>query len=177
MHFDPQRTALVLIDLHEGVQKLSTAPHSAADVLKRSARLAGAFRKAGGLVVLVRVAFSPNGRRTFAYPLVRQPEDLVISKRQWNALQGTKLEPHLRRRGIDTIVLAGIATNLAVESTARAAHERDFSVVMVEDAMTSLSVETHAFSVRTVLPRLGQVQSTEVILDGLSAQDTAEDAW
>lgn len=45
--------------------------------------------------------------------------DIEIIKRQWGAFYGTDLELQLRRRGIDTIVLCGISTNIGVESTAR----------------------------------------------------------
>ncbi|EHX0901074.1 isochorismatase family protein [Escherichia coli] len=44
---------------------------------------------------------------------------MEIIKRQWGAFYGTDLELQLRRRGIDTIVLCGISTNIGVESTAR----------------------------------------------------------
>ncbi len=42
-----------------------------------------------------------------------------MTKRQWGAFYGTDLELQLRRRGIDTIILCGISTNIGVESTAR----------------------------------------------------------
>ncbi|STT47893.1 nicotinamidase/isochorismatase family protein [Klebsiella pneumoniae] len=46
-----------------------------------------------------------------------------MTKRQWGAFYGTDLELQLRRRGIDTIILCGISTNIGVESTARNAWE------------------------------------------------------
>ncbi|MBV9831189.1 MAG: isochorismatase family protein, partial [Marmoricola sp.] len=57
---DP-RSALVVIDLQAGVLGMETRPHSAAEVLERSQRLARAFRERGLLVVLVRVSFAPDG--------------------------------------------------------------------------------------------------------------------
>ncbi len=56
LQLDPARTALVLIDLQAGVLAMDVAPHTAADVVARSAHLADAFRAAGSPVVLVRVA-------------------------------------------------------------------------------------------------------------------------
>ena len=55
------------------------------------------------------------------------PTDVVIGKKQWGAFYGTDLELQLRRRGMDTIVLCGIATDFGVESTARFAYELRFS--------------------------------------------------
>ena len=65
--------------------------------------------------------------------------DIVIAKKQWGAFYGTDLELQLRRRGMDTIVLCGIATDYGVESTARFAYEFGFQQVFAEDAMSSMS--------------------------------------
>src|SRR5580704_9584410 len=59
-----------------------------------------------------------------------QPGDILITKRQWGAFHGTELDLQLRRRGIQAIVLAGIATNIGVESTARQAWELGFSLII-----------------------------------------------
>jgi nicotinamidase-related amidase len=91
--------------------------------------------------------------------------DIVITKRQWGAFTGTELDLQLRRRGIGTIVLGGISTNIGVESTARAAFELGYGQIFVEDAMTSMSEEAHLFSVRNILPRIGQVRSTQEVLE------------
>jgi Isochorismatase family len=73
----------------------------------------------------------------------------------------------LRRRGIDTILLAGISTNVGVESTARDAYERGYEQVFVEDAMAARSPDEHANTVRTVFPRIGRVLSTAEVLAAL----------
>ena len=80
------------------------------------------------------------------------------------AFYGTHLDLQLRRRGIQTIVLGGIATNFGVASTARSAWEHGYAIVFAEDAMTSLSSEMHDFSVKEILPRIGIVSSTATIL-------------
>lgn len=183
-------TALVLIDLQHGVVNLSLAPRSGAEVVSNSARLANRFREAGAMVVLVRAAFSPDGADALkpvtdapaAHAAARPanwatlvPEigsaeaDLVITKRQWGAFYGTELDLQLRRRGISTIVLGGIATNMGVESTARAAFEHGYQQVFVEDAMTNLFAEGHTFAVQHIFPRIGRVRSTEQVLQAFSA--------
>jgi nicotinamidase-related amidase len=63
----------------------------------------------------------------------------------------------LRRRGITTIAIGGVATNMGVESTARQAHEHGYEVVFVEDITASLSPEMHAFSVETIMPMISRV--------------------
>ncbi len=99
--------------------------------------------------------------------LDRQPGDVVILKRQWGAFYGTDLDLQLRRRGLTTIVLCGIATEFGVESTARDAYELGYELIFAEDAMTGLNAESHANSVERIFPRIGRVRSTEEIVAAL----------
>jgi len=183
----PAQTALVVIDLQAGILARQSAPHSARDVLARCAELCERFRRAGGPVVLVRVSFAssfadalsqstdagpmgaapPAGWDVLAPELARDERDIIITKHQWGAFYGTELDLQLRRRGISTIVLAGIATNFGVESTARDAYERGYALVFAEDAMTGLEAHAHEFAVRMIFPRLGRVRSTRDVLAAL----------
>ncbi|AIE85278.1 hydrolase [Fimbriimonas ginsengisoli] len=183
---DPKATALVLIDLQQGIVATATEPHPAALVVENAARLARRFREIGSPVVIVHVGFRDDGDRL--NPPVDQPApggptpenwaeivpelgpeatDLVIMKRQWGAFYGTDLDLQLRRRGIRTIVLGGIATNFGVESTARNAYEHGYSLILVEDATSSRSADAHRFTFENIFPRIGRVRSTEQVLDML----------
>jgi len=183
--FDPAKTALVLIDLQNRIVAMPTAPHASADVVARAVTLADACRRAGVPVVLVNVDFRADGADRLKRPadaalggpaapqpdgarLVKElgshPSDILVTKHQWGAFYGTDLDLQLRRRGIDTIVLGGIATNFGVESTGRDAWERNYHVVFVEDAMSSVAAEAHQFAVQFIFPRLGQVRSTAQVL-------------
>jgi nicotinamidase-related amidase len=184
---DPRSTALVLIDLQRGITSGNLLPNTAADVVARSAELAAAFRKHGALVVLVHVDPGPNGelfprpeadnpRPPFNVPpdwselvpeLNRQPSDVVVTKHQPNAFYCTDLDVHLRRRNIRTIVLGGIATNLGVESTARAAFERGYEQVFISDAMTARAEVLHTHTVTHILPTIGRVRTTSEIIAAL----------
>jgi len=184
---DAKQTALVLIDLQKGILGRQTAPYSPQDVLARSVRLAERFRAAGSVVVLVHLSFSPDGGDRLTPPtdeppppaaahpgweeispdLGRDPKDIIITKRQWGAFYGTQLDLQLRRRGIRTIVIGGIATNFGVESTARDAFELGYAPVFVEDAMAGLSAEAHSFAIKTIFPRIGRVRSTEQVMVAL----------
>ena len=181
MQLNAKNTALVLIDLQKGVMAMPVLPHAAAAVYERSMLLAQRFRNAGALVVRVRVSFSsdfadashppvdqptnysalPPGWDQF--PDVPPPSDLLIIKRQWGAFYGTELDLQLRRRAIRSIVLGGIATNIGVESTARSAVEHGYELVIPEDLCSCVSVETHAFSFKHILPRLARITSSEAI--------------
>jgi hypothetical protein len=91
----------------------------------------------------------------------KQESDIEVTKRQWGAFYGTDLELQLRRRGIDTIILCGISTNIGVESTARNAWELGFNLVIVEDACSAASAEQHQGSMTHIFPRIARVRSTE----------------
>ncbi|GAN67540.1 hydrolase [Acetobacter orleanensis] len=178
------RTALVLIDLQKGIIGRPLAPFTGDTVVERSKKLASRFRAVGGLVILVNVAFAPDFAdavqteidRPIAPPPggfsqdwtelvdgLAEPTDLLITKRQWGAFYGTDLDLQLRRRGIDTIVLGGIATNMGVESTARAAHEHGYGVVIAEDLTSTFSDDMQRFACDHIFPMLGRVTTSDLI--------------
>lgn len=183
---DP-RTALVVIDLQEGIVALDTV-RPAGEVVARSAELAAAFRERGLPVVLVNVAGIAPGRTdagpagAVSFPegwtdlveeLDRQPGDVTVTKRQWGAFTGTSLDQDLRRRGVTQIVLTGISTSIGVESTARFAHELGYHVTVVTDAVTDTDAAAHERSVGTIFPRLGETGSTAELLAMLPVGSTA----
>jgi nicotinamidase-related amidase len=113
-------------------------------------------------------AVSQPGWDVLAPELGHDERDIHITKHQWGAFYGTELDLQLRRRGIHTIVLGGIATNFGVESTARDAYERGYALVFVEDAMTGLTAEAHAFACTTIFPRLGRLRATADVLNAIT---------
>ena len=177
-------TALILIDRQKGIVARQFAPYSFEAVLAKGKELARRFRVAKAPVVLVNVAFTPDLSDALKAPVERpmqappggfpedwseladglaEASDLKVTKRQWGAFYGTDLELQLRRRGVTTVVIGGIATNMGVESTARAAHEHGYAVVLAEDAATSLSAKMHAFAFEHVFPHLGRVTKADEI--------------
>ncbi|UXU91307.1 isochorismatase family protein [Burkholderia sp. S-53] len=170
-------TALVVIDLQKGITALPTA-HPVAPVLTHARALLDAFRSRGLPVVLVNVAGGAPGRtqqqvRLDALPadwtelvpeLNRQPGDHVVTKKTWGAFTGTDLDAHLKAVGVTQIVLAGIATSIGVESTARYAFELGYNVTLAVDAMTDLNADAHVNSVERIFPRLGETGTTQDIV-------------
>ena len=138
---DAARTALIVIDPQNWTMGMPISPHPADQVVANVVSLAKAVRSAGGVVCLTRAAFSPGYADMLRVPvdialpvpeggispqaLAFRPEvealqaDIVLTQRQWSAFYGTELDLQLRRRGIGTIVIAGVMTNFGVESTAR----------------------------------------------------------
>ncbi|SRR6266852_4302516 len=184
---DPNRTALVVIDLTKGVLSLPSVPHTVQEVLANTVRLADTFRSTGSFVVLVNVnsvdgkdmlhpitdagfplpAERPKDWAKLAPELGPQPFDHLITKHQWGAFFGTDLDLQLRRRKIETIVLCGIATGFGVETTAREAYQHGYQQVFAEDAMNALSQEEHRYVCAHIFPRIGRLRSTDEIVAAL----------
>lgn len=183
----PGSTALVLIDLQQGIVASPTAPYPAGDVVANAAKLARAFRDKGAPVVYVRVDFAnflalpvdapmrsagapppPASASELAADAGFEAGDLVVTKRHWGAFAGTELEQLLKSRGVDTIVLGGIATNFGVESTARQGTGLGFAFVVVEDACTSRDAGAHRFAFEHIFPRLARVRRTDEVLAALA---------
>ena len=186
LQLNPKKTALVLIDLQNAIVGMNPVPHTAAQVVENSKKLADAFRGQGAPVVYVRVDLND-----FMNPPVDQPHnlgdkplpaaaseitpsagfqhgDILVTKRHWGAFAGTDLEQQLKSRGIDTVVLTGISTNVGVESTARQGTGLGFSFVLVEDACSSQNAEHHRFALENIFPRVTRVRTTDEVLAALA---------
>lgn len=174
---DP-RTALVVVDLQEGVMGLTGSPFSTTEVLERSVLLADAFRAHDLPVVLVRVTGGAPGRTDRSggprrewpegfdvlRPELTEGPHLVVTKRTWGAFTGTDLHQRLQELGVTQVVLTGVATSAGVESTARGAHEHGYHVSLVVDAMTDTDASVHENSTTKVFPKIGETGTTAQLL-------------
>jgi nicotinamidase-related amidase len=119
--------------------------------------LSYAFAKAGKSVVYVRHVHRADGRdagRMFDFGGVEEavsfvedqaesayvpqlqiaPGALHMTKHRYSCFEGTELDAILRTLGADTVLICGYMTNFCCDSTARAAHDRDYFVDFVADA-------------------------------------------
>ncbi|HEX4117874.1 MAG TPA: cysteine hydrolase [Rhizomicrobium sp.] len=70
-------------------------------------------------------------------------DEAVFSKNRYNAFAGTALDAHLKAIKRDTLVVAGLTTECCVDSTARDAFERDYHVVIANDAVAAYEPDLH----------------------------------
>jgi len=155
---DPARTALLAMDLQNAFLLPASplaAPHGLA-ILPAFNRLIGAARRAGVAVIFTATVHEPveppnrmddlfPARRTARglergttaqqiHPGVdRCEEDLVVEKPRYSAFWRTDLDATLRQRGVDTLVIGGVWSNVCVEATARDAFFREYKVVYLAD--------------------------------------------
>jgi len=94
------------------------------------------------------------------------PGEPVIGKWIVSAFSRSKLDETLRQKGITDLILTGVATNMVVESTARDATERGYSLITVEDAVTTFSEEAHQAAI-AMLRMFGDVASASEVAAAL----------
>jgi nicotinamidase-related amidase len=175
---DISRSALLLMDFQVGILR---GREGAAEVLAAAASALKTARGAQLPVVHVRVAFGeqdyasvPETNKAFAamrearrltdgtpdaeiHPdLAPEPGDVVVTKTRVGAFSTTSLATHLRGRGIDTLVLAGVATSGVVLSTVRDAADRDYRLFVLRDCCLD-TPEVHSLLVSHVFPRQAEV--------------------
>jgi ureidoacrylate peracid hydrolase len=194
----PDRMALLSIDLQNCFVE-GSAPRGL-EVLGRVNRLAVACRSAGIPVFHVRHALAladdfgvlgemfpgveemldRDSVTAALHPaLVIDERDVLLEKPHFGAFYGTNLDQQLRARGIDTVVVAGIETNVCCETTAREAMVRDFRVLFMSDGTTTggvpgLSVEeVQTASLATVGMFFAQVLTVDEMIDRIDVTSTA----
>ena len=143
-------------------------------------------RTKGVPVIFVRVGFSPDyrewpessllfgaakkfgalqlgARATEIHESLNKTDaDFLVTKHRVSAFYATSLEAILRTLKVDTILLGGVATDIAVQSAAREAHDRDYRVVVVEDLCGAGSEEDHVQALRLLAKVATVAKSAEV---------------
>jgi nicotinamidase-related amidase len=162
-----------------------------AGVIGVQARLLDGFRRATAKVVYTLVTYNPGlpGVRPNS-PLFRtlvenptllqgtpaveiiddvgpRPDEPVVRGQAANGFDGTALDTVLRVAGVDTLVLAGIATDVAVESTARAASDLQYRTIVVSDACQVDSDEAHARALGVLKKWFSETPTADEVLTAL----------
>jgi len=160
-----------------GVGSFSRAfaePVERAGLIEKVARVADGLRAKGGVVVYTGVAFRPGYPEIPPVsPMMRfavehdamlagseeveiadgvpvTPDDFVVLGTRGNGFLGTDLDLLLRGRGIERVAVCGVATNVAVESTARGAADLNYRLVMLSDGCLTNREEAHRASLESL---------------------------
>ena len=92
-----------------------------------------------------------------------QPDEVIVTKHRYGAFESTDLDLVLRSRGIRTVIMTGVATNVCVETTARQAFLRDYYVVFTNDCTATYYQADHDATLRNIESFFGEVVSAEEI--------------
>jgi nicotinamidase-related amidase len=184
--FDPKTTCLLVMDFQTLIVEGFADGKEA--LLDRTSRLIEAGRKAGVMVVYVVVGFRAGHPEidprnavfgpvrssgmfaagtpgTEIHPaLAPQPGEVVVTKHRVGAFMGTDLDMVLRANGIETLVLAGIATSGVVLSTLRHAADADYRIIVVSDCCSDRDAEVHRVLLEKVFSRQAKVVTSEELL-------------
>lgn len=102
--------------------------------------------------------------------LTPAPQDLVTRRvHALSAFHGTELDSYLRNHSVQSVVLVGVSTNLALPTSATEAVNRGFQVIIPEDCTAGAWPEAHEFMVKHTLPLLATMTTSTDLLDGLKA--------
>ena len=171
------KSAIIIGDLQVGIT--GNYPF-ARDLVPRAADLAATARTLGDLVVFVRTRLRRNGsdvspnnggvRAIFEMNddfhdgsrgvqldegLGFRDSDVLVTKRRASAFAGTDLDMVLRGSGIESVVIAGVATRAMVAATVYDAADRDYIVRVVSDVCADPVPAVHEFFLGTVFPGNG----------------------
>ncbi|MFJ9844099.1 isochorismatase family protein [Kitasatospora sp. NPDC101155] len=188
---DPARAALVVIDM----VPFFDGPY-ARGIIPQIQTLAGAMRQAGGLVAWVlpgsgrpsaaRAEFygpeiaelfrtsggsGPLAGRLWPQFTVDEDRDLLVEKAAASAFFPglSPLPDLLAERGIDTVVVCGVVTDVCVAGSARDAFTLGLRVIVVADGTAAGSDEVHNATLRTLYRSFGDVRPTAEVLDLIRA--------
>ncbi|MFM9884145.1 MAG: cysteine hydrolase family protein [Burkholderiales bacterium] len=91
------------------------------------------------------------------------PREEIVIKHRYSGFHGTNLDLVLRSRGIQTVILTGVATNACVESTARDTYMHDYYLVFVSDCAATTSQAAHDGTLANIDQFFGQVAASDAI--------------
>jgi ureidoacrylate peracid hydrolase len=107
------------------------------------------------------------------YAVAPADGERVVVKHRYSALIGTDLDLILRARGVRTLLMTGISTNVCVESTTRDAYQMDYEIVLVADCCAAYSPDDHAATLRNVAAHFGEVVRVDDVVDAWAATAAA----
>lgn len=168
---------------------------SARGIVPRINRLAAGFRSAGYPVIHCTIAAQPRfegfvvncvlaarvkaeGALVTGTPEAQVHDDIplldgdIVNERSHGMapFSGTSLDAILRGHGVQTVVLAGVSTNVALPGAATEAVARAYNVVLAEDCTAGGTAETHAMQIAMHLPLLAAISHSDAILERLAAR-------
>lgn len=200
----PSRTAVIVIDMqmHFMAEGAAAELPLARDIVPAINRLTELARQSGATVVWIKTVAekaeevwpiyvsellkpeiaaerkkSLEGQGQPLWPdLIIDPQDVHVDKIKFSAFSphSSSLLQEMTTRGIDTLLIAGVATNTCCEATARDAMMLNFRTVMVSDALASRTEEDHLSSLTAFYNSFGDVQTVDEVRASL--QNTVERA-
>jgi nicotinamidase-related amidase len=136
-----ERLAVVIVGAQRWFLARTAQPH---DALDRVARIVALVRPTGATILATRHGSDHRHQARPVLPVIGSPDhelvfdaavaDAVIDAAGMDAFYGSGLDAHLRARGLDTLLIAGLGLEGPIHSTMRAANDRGYECLLVSDA-------------------------------------------
>lgn len=184
MKLESLKTAVLTLDLQKGIMARGNDYES---IISNASQIVGLARKKNYQLIHVGLGFSeghpevPDGDTPFLkakqnnlfvkgspsaefHGAIVQPGDLIIYKQRVGAFSENHLNLTLRARGIENLVLFGIATSGIVLATVARAFDLDFRMTIIHDACFDADAEVHRILMEKVFPKRGVVTTTDAFI-------------
>ena len=93
------------------------------------------------------------------------PSERVVIKHRYSAFINTDLNTVLKARGIQSVLVCGVATNVCVETTARDGYMYDYYVTMIDDCSAAYDAKLHMSTLENMRRHFGLVASSRQIIE------------
>jgi nicotinamidase-related amidase len=101
------------------------------------------------------------------YRVKPEPGDIEIEKIRFDSFIETDLDAQLRAHGIDTLIVTGVSTDCCVDSTARAAFQRDYDVFVVADACAAGGPHMHSGALSALERHVALLVKADAVVEAL----------
>lgn len=192
---DPRYAALIVVDVqNDFVSPRGSAGKRGEDVgaamamIPNLTRLIDEGRKVGVTIVYIRTTHSEwtdtaswiyrtsqkSGLNTcregtwgaeFYDGIAPLPSERVVIKHRYSAFINTDLNTVLKARGIESILVCGVATNVCVETTARDGYMYDYYVTMIDDCSAAYDAKLHMGTLENIRRHFGLVASSHQVIE------------
>lgn len=98
------------------------------------------------------------------YQIFPQPNDCIVTKHRFSAFVNTDLDLILRSKGIESLIMTGVVTNVCVESTARDGFMRDYYIVFLKDCTGAWNLQDHEATLRNIDSYFGVVTTSDEVI-------------
>ena len=164
---DPRKTAVLVMDFQNDI--VGTAAGDPGGVVEKAASVLQGARQKGIPVIYVMHRggrFEEASKGTEIHAGVAPPAgEKIFTKTKAGSFSTTGLDVTLREKGIDTLVMMGVATSGCVLSTVRWAADVDYKIIVVSDACSDRDPEVHRVLTEKIYPRQGTVLTAQEFLN------------
>ncbi|MDO3663391.1 cysteine hydrolase family protein [Acinetobacter higginsii] len=140
-----RKSALLIIDMQNGLFRGQSNPHNAELVLSNILKLIEYQRSNGMPIIFIRhvgesgTPLDPDSVNTQLIEDLQLDthKDLVLEKKYPSCFKGTFLKDLLEKLDVDEVIITGMKTEYCIDTTVRTASEYGYKVVLISDAHTT----------------------------------------